>query len=70
MTIVIALLVIPFIPDYPGTKRWWLEEDHQILAVSAQNIALPVVSRSLKDCLRTGGCRTRMLVWWTMILSP
>ncbi|CAG8206564.1 unnamed protein product [Penicillium salamii] len=32
MTIAIALLVIPFIPDYPGTKRWWLQDDHQILA--------------------------------------
>ncbi|XHG07690.1 hypothetical protein AWENTII_010825 [Aspergillus wentii] len=33
MTIVIALLVIPFIPDYPGsTKRWWLNHQHQVLA--------------------------------------
>ncbi|KAJ5851775.1 uncharacterized protein N7529_011160 [Penicillium soppii] len=32
MTIAIALFVIPFIPDYPGTKRWWLENEHQILA--------------------------------------
>lgn len=38
MTIAIALLVIPFIPDYPGTKRWWLQDDHQILAVSQANI--------------------------------
>lgn len=35
MTIAIALLVIPFIPDYPGfTKRWWLPREHQLLAVS------------------------------------
>lgn len=34
MTIGIALLVIPLIPDYPGlTKRWWLTKEHQILAV-------------------------------------
>ncbi|KAJ5524762.1 hypothetical protein N7494_011412 [Penicillium frequentans] len=33
MTIAIALLVIPFIPDYPGlTKRWWLPREHQLLA--------------------------------------
>lgn len=35
MTVGIALLVIPLIPDYPGlTKRWWLTKEHQILAVS------------------------------------
>jgi hypothetical protein len=38
MTIAIALFVIPFIPDYPGTKRWWLENEHQILAVSYMKI--------------------------------
>ncbi|KAJ5104935.1 hypothetical protein NUU61_002282 [Penicillium alfredii] len=33
MTVVIALLVIPLIPDYPGlTKRWWLTQEHQLLA--------------------------------------
>ncbi|KAJ5947398.1 hypothetical protein N7466_000413 [Penicillium verhagenii] len=33
MTIAIALMVIPFIPDYPGfTKRWWLSREHQLLA--------------------------------------
>ncbi|PLB50641.1 MFS general substrate transporter [Aspergillus steynii IBT 23096] len=33
MTIAIALLVIPFIPDYPGsTNRWWLTPNHQVLA--------------------------------------
>jgi len=40
MTIAIALLVIPFIPDYPGTKRWWLKDEHQILAVSYDRILL------------------------------
>ena len=35
MTIAIAILVIAFIPDYPGTtKRWWMSHEHQILAVS------------------------------------
>jgi hypothetical protein len=35
MTVVIALLVIPFIPDYPlSTKRWWITHEHQVLAVS------------------------------------
>jgi hypothetical protein len=35
MTVAIALLVIPFIPDYPAfTKRWWLPREHQLLAVS------------------------------------
>lgn len=39
MTIAIALLVIAFIPDYPGTtKRWWMDREYQLLAVS---IALP-----------------------------
>jgi hypothetical protein len=29
-----SLAVIPFIPDYPlFTKRWWLNRDHQIMAV-------------------------------------
>ncbi|KAL4889021.1 major facilitator superfamily domain-containing protein [Aspergillus ambiguus] len=33
MTIAIALLVIPFIPDFPtSTKRWWLKREHQALA--------------------------------------
>ncbi|GLI80746.1 hypothetical protein PoHVEF18_009103 [Penicillium ochrochloron] len=33
MTVVIALLVIPFIPDYPlSTKRWWITHEHQVLA--------------------------------------
>ncbi|KAJ5966319.1 hypothetical protein N7481_013033 [Penicillium waksmanii] len=33
MTIAIALLVIPFIPDYPGTtKRWWMDREYQLLA--------------------------------------
>ncbi|OQE19562.1 hypothetical protein PENSTE_c015G09378 [Penicillium steckii] len=33
MTIAIAILVIAFIPDYPGTtKRWWMSHEHQILA--------------------------------------
>ncbi|KKY17974.1 putative allantoate permease [Phaeomoniella chlamydospora] len=32
ITVVIALLVIPFLPDYPTkTKRWWLRPDHQLL---------------------------------------
>lgn len=35
MTIAIAILVIAFIPDYPGTtKRWWMSHEHQLLAVS------------------------------------
>jgi hypothetical protein len=34
MTIVIALLVIPFIPDFPlASKRWWLDREQQLLAV-------------------------------------
>ncbi|KAK1142258.1 hypothetical protein N8T08_008002 [Aspergillus melleus] len=33
MTIAMALFVIPFIPDYPGsTTRWWIKQDHQLLA--------------------------------------
>lgn len=63
MTIVIALLVIPFIPDYPGTKRWWLHDDHQILAVSCQSTALPVALLVTEDFIRTGGYRMKMLVW-------
>jgi hypothetical protein len=35
MTIAIAFLVIVFIPDYPGTtKRWWMDREYQLLAVS------------------------------------
>ncbi|KAL4773547.1 major facilitator superfamily domain-containing protein [Aspergillus nidulans var. acristatus] len=33
MTIAIAILVIPFIPDFPlTTKRWWLSREQQLLA--------------------------------------
>ncbi|KAL4752227.1 hypothetical protein BDW72DRAFT_202457 [Aspergillus terricola var. indicus] len=33
MTIAIAILVIPFIPDFPlTTKRWWLNREQQLLA--------------------------------------
>jgi hypothetical protein len=39
MTIAIALLVIAFIPDYPGTtKRWWMDREYQLLAVSIKII--------------------------------
>ncbi|KAL4794070.1 major facilitator superfamily domain-containing protein [Aspergillus venezuelensis] len=32
MTVAIALFVIPFIPDFPGTtKRWWLSREQQLL---------------------------------------
>ncbi|KAL2808889.1 major facilitator superfamily domain-containing protein [Aspergillus granulosus] len=33
MTVVIALLVTPFIPDFPlASKRWWLSREQQLLA--------------------------------------
>lgn len=42
MTIAIAVLVIPFIPDFPGsTKRWWLNREQQIYAVSHPYLYLP-----------------------------
>lgn len=43
MTIAIALLVIPFIPDFPGTtKRWWLSREQQIYAVSPPISGSPI----------------------------
>ena len=60
MTISIALLVIPFIPDYPMfTKRWWLTHEQQILAVSCW--LLPInLAELLNHTYRTGDCETRM----------
>ncbi|KAJ5689504.1 hypothetical protein N7462_003896 [Penicillium macrosclerotiorum] len=47
MTIAIALLVIPFIPDYPGsTKRRWITHQHQLLATTYPNYA-PILYKRL-----------------------
>lgn len=67
MTIVIALLVIPFIPDYPGTKLWWLKDEHQILAVSYE-IDYTLLHNT-DYCDRIGDCKTKMLVLWMTTLN-
>lgn len=51
MTIAIAFLVIAFIPDYPGTtKRWWINREHQLLAVSDITLYRPRNSQKRSLC--------------------
>lgn len=66
MTIAIAVLVIPFIPDFPGsTKRWWLNREQQIYAVSRPNIFVTYLISN-----RTGVSKTKTPVSKTPIPSP